>query len=201
MCIFSPKRLPHSINLKNERKSLPPELLPEIVKFLPLNLKWSKQRVSLSFDIFLFKTQNQWISILKLLDHLKKLFTLTDKRMDALHKNIPKIGNDLGDLVHVSAQVASCLQMVGMYFYVNPGFSSSLKKVLDGWFKIKRDKDILSEMSTASSHIVKVKEIINLLEGVVNEEMFLAIKELNGGFWEECVKEMESMLVATEPFA
>nr|CAD2146071.1 unnamed protein product [Meloidogyne enterolobii] len=42
-------------------KKLPLELLLEILKFFPLNIKWSIIRVSKYFDIFVLKLQGNWI--------------------------------------------------------------------------------------------------------------------------------------------
>jgi len=44
---------------------IPLELLSEIIKFLPLNLKWDVIRISKYFDIFVLKLQRNWIVNIK----------------------------------------------------------------------------------------------------------------------------------------
>jgi len=55
----------NSKNLKKRKKSIPTELLEEIVKFLPFLLKWGKIQVSFNFNVLLLKNQRLWIDYAK----------------------------------------------------------------------------------------------------------------------------------------
>ncbi|KAL7075956.1 hypothetical protein ACQ4LE_004204 [Meloidogyne hapla] len=75
--------------MKNKKIILPKELLSELIKFIPLNLKWVQIRVSLTFDIIILKHQRKLFKILKediesLLDQIVKTFegVVSEKYLD-----------------------------------------------------------------------------------------------------------------------
>ncbi|KAL7080262.1 hypothetical protein ACQ4LE_000742 [Meloidogyne hapla] len=82
----------HFTNLK-ERKVLPSELLAEIIKFLPLDIKWTNLRISVVFYFFVLKTQRRWIFHFKrIVDPVRQLLQLSKDKLISLHAFFDKQG-------------------------------------------------------------------------------------------------------------
>uniref|UniRef100_A0A1I8BAZ5 Chemotaxis protein n=1 Tax=Meloidogyne hapla TaxID=6305 RepID=A0A1I8BAZ5_MELHA len=137
------------------------------------------------------------------MNQLQRLFTLTDKRMDTLQSKISTISNSHESLTELSVRLTFCFSgLHNLAFRVaatSTTFSSNLKEIIDGWFSIKREEGLLSEMSAASSMVAKVKEIISLLTGV-NEQIFVGIEEMDAETLEYTKKQLQLMLSSTQHF-
>ncbi|KAL7080578.1 hypothetical protein ACQ4LE_000433 [Meloidogyne hapla] len=83
----------HFTNLKKERKLLPSELLDEIIKFLPIDLKWANLRISVIFYFFVLKTQRRWIfHFKKIVYPYKQLLQRSKDILISLHEYFDKYG-------------------------------------------------------------------------------------------------------------
>lgn len=183
MCIFSPKRPPHSLNLKNERKSLPSELLPEIINFLPLELKWSKQRVSLSFDISIFKTQSQYII------STKKLFycliqILTACKTHAATWNLRVIGTEEPQtLIKCQETLATFYgglqQLSFLVSLKSPQFKVLHNNIVGQWFAIPNAVgNIAVDCPQTLTMLQLIENLIDALKNV-HQDIYLAINRSN----------------------
>uniref|UniRef100_A0A915PCV0 Uncharacterized protein n=1 Tax=Meloidogyne floridensis TaxID=298350 RepID=A0A915PCV0_9BILA len=131
---------------------------------------------------------------------------MTNERMDALNINIP-FGSVLDNLTLVNSQLAFCFasfQTICFRLALYPGFAARVEPIQVGWYAIIKKRvvtDVNLEAKTAELLIIKVKEIVNLLSGFVNDGIFLELNKLKADTWKECKKELELMLVVTEHLA
>nr|CAD2135472.1 unnamed protein product [Meloidogyne enterolobii] len=116
--------------MKTERKSLPPELLPEIIDNLPIDLRWSELRISLYFDAFLFKKQSkQIISIKKFLYQLYQLFKSANTCLKNWKPLLASDDSTLSNLRNRLDQLCGPYYVLVIWLPMNQNISPPLLKI------------------------------------------------------------------------
>nr|CAD2162971.1 unnamed protein product [Meloidogyne enterolobii] len=78
-----------------EEKTVPIELLSEIINFLPLNSKWIDLQISINFYFFAWKAQYQWILHLrKIVDPARQIIQRVKNSVISFHAYFDKFATE-----------------------------------------------------------------------------------------------------------